>query len=283
MSSETSGFVPVRDRIADTLRAQIRSGELEPGDPLPSLNGLAERWSVAKATAEAAIAVLRDEGLITPGGRGRPATVRQPPKRQPLALSPEWTQIQKDMVLRPASERARKGAIELTAGVLIDDTTSTAQYSRVLADRDLAGEFDVAVGTELMRREYEMTDRETGVRLSWSVSYIPLELIESNPDLLDDSNEPWPGGHQHQLFTVGIEIDRFARSVIAVQPSTSDRQRWHMDAGVPIIHVRSKSIDIQDRVVELSDAAYPADRTEITFTEQLKRWTPDQLAEVRGD
>jgi GntR family transcriptional regulator len=48
-----------------------------------------------------------------------------------------------------------------------------------------------------------------------------------------------------------------------------------MDSGVPLLYVRSRSVDINDRVVELSDAACPADRTEITFVEQLKRWPKD--------
>ena len=48
-----------------------------------------------------------------------------------------------------------------------------------------------------------MLDPETNNRLSFSVSYIPRFLIESNPELLEERNEPWPGGHQHQLYTVG--------------------------------------------------------------------------------
>lgn len=45
-----------------------------------------------------------------------------------------------------------------------------------------------------------------------------------------------------------------------------------MNEGVPLLHGRSKSIDIEGRVVELSEAVYPADRTEVCYVERLDRW-----------
>ncbi len=43
-----------------------------------------------------------------------------------------------------------------------------------------------------------------------SRSWLVYDLVASNPDLLDPSNEPWPGGTQHQLSTVGIELARIS-------------------------------------------------------------------------
>jgi GntR family transcriptional regulator len=265
----TAGVVPLHHRIADAIRNQINSGELKPGDAVPSVGELCERWSCAPGSAKTALAVLKNEGLIT-GGRGRAATVRRPPTR--IRLNIANTQAAKNLVLRPESERRVNGAIEMTAGLKLSDVISTHRYSVISANDELAKEFDVALDTPLMRRAYEMTERDSRHRVSWSISYIPKFLIEANPALLDEDNEPWPGGHLHQLYTVGIEVDRFIRSVIAIEPSTGDRQRWGMESGVPLLYVRSRSIDTENRVVELSDAAYPADRTEISFDEQLSRW-----------
>jgi GntR family transcriptional regulator len=271
----TTGTVPVHLQIADALRARIASGDLAPGDAIPSASSLAEEWHCSVGSARSAIAVLMEEGRLS-GGRGKAATVRQPPVRRALTLSSDWSQLQKDMVLRSAEERSKRGAIELIAGIPIADTHSTARYDRILANPEIADEFQLSVGAELVQRTYEMTDKGSGNRISWSVSYIPLEYIKGNPELLDASNEPWPGGHQHQLFTVGIEIDRFVRKVTAVQPTPGDRQKWGMEAGVPLLYVRSKSIDTEARVVEVSDATYPVDRTEILYVEQLTRWTSEQ-------
>jgi GntR family transcriptional regulator len=273
-TQQTAGVVPVHHQIADALRARIKSGELQPDDQVPTIAQLATEWSCTPVTVKAALSVLRNEGLIT-AGRGRPATVRRPPQRTPIKLDPTVAQEMKTNVLRPLSERKDIGAIELTAGLSIDDVIPTHHYDIITATPELAKEFSIPTDSKLQQRTYQMTHPSSGHRLTWSVSYIPLHLIESNPRLLDDSEEPWPGGHLHQLYTVGIEIDRFERSIIATAPTPRDRQLWGMDEGVPLLRIRSKSIDIHSRVVELSDAEYPADRTEIAFTEQLNRWPED--------
>ncbi|WP_418153165.1 GntR family transcriptional regulator [Actinoalloteichus caeruleus] len=269
-NSTTAGHVPVHHRIADALRAQIRSGDLAEGDQLPTIRELHQQWGCAPLTARNAVDVLKAEGLVT-GGRGRPPKVRVKPERQ--SISTGMAAEQKRLVLAPASERRQRGAIEMVAGIPIDDIVSTHRYDMVEATEELAREFDISVGTVLQRRNYEMHTHE-GRRVAFSTSYIPAYIVEKNPDLLDEKNEPWPGGHQHQLYTAGVEIGTMKRTVIAIEPTTRDRQDWQIDQGTPMLKIRSKSIDIDGRVVELSDAVYPADRTEVVIVEDLPRW-PD--------
>lgn len=58
-------------QIADALREEIRTGALQPGDRLPTVVALGERFGVAKMTAEKALKELRSEGLIVSWqGRG---------------------------------------------------------------------------------------------------------------------------------------------------------------------------------------------------------------------
>lgn len=71
---------PRYTRIVADLRARILSGELRPGDRLPSIRQLARQWGVAVATATRALATLRDDGLVkatvgsgTVVSAGRPA------------------------------------------------------------------------------------------------------------------------------------------------------------------------------------------------------------------
>lgn len=77
-------------RIVAELRARILTGDLRPGDRMPSIRQLAQRWGVAVATATRAMATLRDEGLVeatvgsgTVVSRKVPDTPRQ--VRQPLS------------------------------------------------------------------------------------------------------------------------------------------------------------------------------------------------------
>ncbi|MEV0441047.1 GntR family transcriptional regulator [Streptomyces spectabilis] len=62
---------PPYQHAADELRRDIRSGRFKPGEQMPSVRELQERFGVANMTARSALNVLRDEGLIyTIHGRG---------------------------------------------------------------------------------------------------------------------------------------------------------------------------------------------------------------------
>ncbi|MFI1464939.1 TetR/AcrR family transcriptional regulator C-terminal domain-containing protein [Nocardia carnea] len=52
-------------RIAAALRQKIANGQLGAGDRIPSTRQLVRDWGVAMATASRALAILRDEGLVT--------------------------------------------------------------------------------------------------------------------------------------------------------------------------------------------------------------------------
>ena len=50
-------------RVAAELREKIANGELLPGEQVPSLDRLAETYSISRTTARRAVQVLIDEGL----------------------------------------------------------------------------------------------------------------------------------------------------------------------------------------------------------------------------
>ncbi|GAA5063419.1 TetR/AcrR family transcriptional regulator C-terminal domain-containing protein [Nocardia callitridis] len=50
--------------IAEEIRARIVAGELRPGDRVPSIRQIAQRWGVAMATATRVTAALREDGLV---------------------------------------------------------------------------------------------------------------------------------------------------------------------------------------------------------------------------
>src|SRR5262245_46728074 len=51
-------------QVADQLRAQIATGDLKPGEQLPSTRELASMYEIAPMTAQSAVRVLRDQGLV---------------------------------------------------------------------------------------------------------------------------------------------------------------------------------------------------------------------------
>ncbi|MCU1653088.1 MAG: integrase family protein [Pseudonocardia sp.] len=73
-------------QIAADLRAAIRCGALLPGDNLPPVKTLADRYSVSEGTAHRAMAVLASAGEVS-ASRGRRAIVAEP-KQACGSLSP---------------------------------------------------------------------------------------------------------------------------------------------------------------------------------------------------
>lgn len=260
---------PIQLKIADDIRMQIERGELNPGDSLPTLADLCQRWSCSMNSARGAVALLKAQGLIT-SGRGKAPKVRVPPRR--VVRSSERHQAEKDLAKRPEAERATVGEAETNLGMSIAEQSFTTDYDTIEADGNLARALGVEPGEPTLRRHYESHDAQTGNLLSSSTSYIPLKLVSANPAILDASNEPWPGGTQHQLSTVGIEIMTMVDEVTGRMPTTVEAQAWALPEGVPLLICRRISLDANDRVVEISDAEYPADRTELRFVTPLKPW-----------
>ena len=59
-----SSVVPPWQQLADLLRSRIESGELAPGDRIPSVVTLAQEYHLAAGTVRKALAQLQREGLV---------------------------------------------------------------------------------------------------------------------------------------------------------------------------------------------------------------------------
>jgi GntR family transcriptional regulator len=257
------------ERIADDLRQRICSGKLGPGDRLPSETALVEQYGKSLPTLRQALGLLQSEGLIEKV-HGRGNFVRRP--RTPVLRTNRRHQWEKDRVREPEELRARTGATEHDTGLQVDDLDFYAAYSDAKADPELAEIFGVPVGTPLLERVYRTRYRAEPFPFSLVRSYLVHALVAANPELLDVSNEPWPGGTQSQLHTVGIELDRIDERVTARPPTAEEAEELGLPPGTSVIVLRKTSYDTEGRVAELSDVTLPGDRTELLFTTYLERW-----------
>lgn len=57
-------YTPAYVKVADAIRGAIASGELAPGQAIPSEAQLVQQYGVARETVRRAVALLRGEGLI---------------------------------------------------------------------------------------------------------------------------------------------------------------------------------------------------------------------------
>jgi GntR family transcriptional regulator len=184
----------------------------------------------------------------------------------------ERHQLEKDNAILPEETRGKIGEAETNLAMSINDQEFVSKYDIVPAPTDLANDFDIIPTTPLLRRRFTSTDPRTKNLLSDSVSYIPKTFVEGNPAILDERNEPWPGGTLHQLSTVGIEIMKVVDEVTARMPSSSEAAEWDLPPGIPLLFCRRLSYDREGMLIEISDAWYPADRTELRFVTPLKPW-----------
>lgn len=257
------------ERIADELRQSIRAGELRPGDRLPSETKLAEGHRRSVPTVRDALRLLQDEGLIEKlHGRGN--FVRKP--RTTVLRTNGRHQWEKDQVGQSEDERLKTGATEYDTGLAVDDLVFHAAYREIEAGKDLGEVFDVPAGTMLVERTYRTRYATENAPLTLVTSYLVRALVEANPELLDSANEPWPGGTQSQLHTVGIELDHIEERLTARPPTPEEAEELELPPGTSVLLLRKTSYDIGGRAVEMSDVTLPGDRTEMRFTTPLERW-----------
>lgn len=66
---DPDGPVPLYRQLADLIREQIETGELQPDRPIPSVARLQQEHGLARGTVMHAVRVLVDEGLcyVVPG------------------------------------------------------------------------------------------------------------------------------------------------------------------------------------------------------------------------
>jgi GntR family transcriptional regulator len=75
--------IPRYVQLADLFRQRVDKGEWGPGSTLPSLDELMAQFDVARVTIRQAIALLADEGLVSPQrGRGTFVTEKAGTRRQ---------------------------------------------------------------------------------------------------------------------------------------------------------------------------------------------------------
>ncbi|MGW3363606.1 GntR family transcriptional regulator [Streptosporangium canum] len=257
-------------QVAEDLRDQILRGGLPAGQPLPSETVLSETYELSRTSVRNAIKLLKDWGLVR-AEQGRGTYVRAP--RQRVRRTTERYQWEKNRVRLPEEERRKTGATEKDTGLTIDDLSFHAEYATIEATEDLATRFGVPAGTRLLHRVYRTASRKENAPLSLIRSWLVYDMAAVNADLLSADNEPWPGGTQHQLFTIGIEIDRIVDEVTARPPQPDEAETLDIEAGVSVLVLRKTSIDTEGRVVEIAESILPGDRTELVYTTQLERWS----------
>ncbi|MEV6863040.1 GntR family transcriptional regulator [Streptosporangium subroseum] len=100
---DRDGPIPVYKQIADAIRGRITSGDITPGEAMPSETELESEYGIARTTARRVARELREQGLVyTVQGEG--TFVGEPDVPRAPRKTPLYQQIANEI-----AERIRKG------------------------------------------------------------------------------------------------------------------------------------------------------------------------------
>ncbi|MFC5746823.1 GntR family transcriptional regulator [Actinomadura rugatobispora] len=248
---------PAYLRIADQLRARIRDGRYPQGARLPTMADLRAEHGVSEIVVRQAIALLRGEGLVeTRRGGGTIVKVAPPVRR--VAMD-RYRSVTRPMAV-PATTFTHDQRISW------NEYRLDREFTRTTADAPLAELFELAPGTEMLRRRFVFYAR--GEPQQISVNYLPWDVVGDTP-VADPANEPWPGGTLAQLRFLGHPPTRVEESVTSRMPTPEESETLRMGAGVPVLTITRRLLS-GPRVLEVCrDIVIPADRVVLDFAIDL--------------
>ncbi len=87
----------VNEKIADTLGREIASGKLKPGEKLPAVRQIAERFEVAAGTATKALQLLAKRGVVRADSTRGYFVSEKPEGERGHGPSPEFVAIMSEI------------------------------------------------------------------------------------------------------------------------------------------------------------------------------------------
>ncbi len=214
--------------IAESIREQIRSGELAVGDTLPSESQLCEQWNASRGPVRQALATLRAEGVIT-GGSGKPPVVCTTSIPQPF-----------DSLL---SYSAWAQAIGRTPG------QRTLELALRPADHLAASKLGVKEGSpvvQVLRLRY-LDGEVTMLERATFVEHVGRLLF----DFDCDSGSMWA-----YLQSRGITFAKASHIIDAVAADQIDSCHLEVPEGAPLLRQQRTARTADGEVVEYHDDRY---------------------------
>ena len=242
------------EQVVAALRAEIVSGEREPGSALPSGYELAERFHTSRPAVRRAIVQLKAEGLVITG-QGRASRVRPTPHVRLRVFGSSYRTHRNAGLTGFNAQVAEQGQ---------HPEQRLTEVASVSASEEIAARLDLDEGAEVITRRR-------------------VFLIDGHPVALVDSFYPaaWaagtaiavprriPGGvHAVIEDPDGPIRRRIARSVdelVARMPTPEEIAQLVLTSGVPVVHILRTIYDTDDRPVEVQETIAAADRHEFRY------------------
>jgi GntR family transcriptional regulator len=246
-------------RILEDLRSKILSGELQPGERLPSRSDLARVYQTNRATADRAVAALAAEGLAV-SQQGRGAFVRPRPRVRLLNSGENYRLRRasgKSNFLAEVEAQGQRGEQRLLEVTTLDPPAEVGMRLG-LADEDRV----------VVRRQLFLVD---DVPVQLCDAYYPQALAEGTA-LAGAAKIP---GGSHSVIEdpagpIRRRIGRFIEDLEVRMPIPSELEALRLDPGVPIVRMLRTAHDAEGQPVEVLDSIVPSDRHTFRYVIDVK-------------
>jgi GntR family transcriptional regulator len=228
--------------VAEAVRRQITSGDLQAGDVLPSEHELGERYGVSRATARLALNLLTNEGLAT-GGQGRVRRVRE---TAPLTVYASRSE---------SIERRTAAGVDAWVADVRDQDHQPGQTITVQVEQahgDVARWLEVEPGSLVaVRRRVRTVD---DVPDNLNDTYYPMDLAQQIPEILNPADVPQ--GIIALMRERGFTQERYADELRWRPPTPEETSMLAIPAGVAVL-VQARTGYTADRPVKTTVTTWP--------------------------
>lgn len=236
-------------RLAEDLRRQIRTGELQPGNKLPSERALEGRYRVSRNTVRLALESLINEGLLT-SMQGKGYYVRE---HAPLP----YYGLRRETGLRGSSEWQ-----EVFAATVRDHRRD----SRTEVQVSLAHEAPPEVAVALEIREGDRvawryrTNYVDGDPYAIAISYYPTSLVKNSDIERADDIEP-----DEVLAELGHRPETYVDRIVSRMPTPEEARLLQLDKGTTVADFVRTGYDASGLPVRIQITTLPGDRFTIVY------------------
>lgn len=220
-------------QIAEGIREQIETGQLKPGDKLPSNRALMERYGAGTQTVQRAVRALKEAGLVeSRASRG----VFVLPRRKSVERSADFT-------------NAPKGS-----GIKYGAKTQRLDIGEVPAPPYVAEALGINDETPVVRRARLML--RDGVPVELVTSYYPMD-VAAGTELAEDRG--LQGGSPAALERLGFAVVRSRELVYTRLPLPSEIRHLNLISTHPIFRILRTLFVADDRPVEVIEMVMSGD------------------------
>jgi GntR family transcriptional regulator len=210
---------PLYARVADTLRRRIVSGQLRPGDQVPTEREIREEFNCSQPVARQALAVLRNEGLII-SRQGKGSFVKE----------------KKELFRNTGSRYTRKSKpnlLEEDEGGWKADVT--ADYRHVQAPQNIADRLQIEAGDMVSEVVYRwLVDGEC---VQISTQWEPLALTRGTPIETPSSGVIDSPDVIKRFDSIDIHVDEVREDIRTRMPTPEEAHEMKISAGVPVFEI----------------------------------------------